>query len=395
MRIVHARDLPEQTQERSWLIEPYIPASEVSLLTGSRRSGKGLWCAHVASLASRGQRAAWDLAAQQPLTPHRVLWVTCSTSEDTESEIRNRVKAAGGDVNRLDIIGLDRDEGIEDLRPLLIDGGPNLLIIDPLQAVLGDLGAITARNRMEDLVGLARSTSTSVIAIRHITKSGSARGRGEIADVVRSQVYAGKHPDTPDLVVIAPAPSSYGDGEPLAFRIDQLGDGPALAHVAEDWDDNIHWNDLVPTPPRRRRARRITSRERAKSFLMDLLMAGPLPREEVVSQGRRRRLSERTIERAAAELGIRREGRREGGRISSSLWSLGFDEQDQPSNEPPAMPQAPQGRTVGPPEVEKREGPTTVPPSATQSVAPRSPVDEEDPDDFDPSVERFKRLDLD
>ena len=32
-----------------------------------------------------------------------------------EQEIRNRVRAAGGDVNRLRIIALDRDEGVEDL----------------------------------------------------------------------------------------------------------------------------------------------------------------------------------------------------------------------------------------------------------------------------------------
>tara|TARA_R110002072_G_scaffold249084_3_gene408052 strand:+ start:917 stop:1993 length:1077 start_codon:yes stop_codon:yes gene_type:complete len=330
------------------------------------------------------------MAAQESLSELPVFWITALASEDSETEIRDRVRAAGGNLDCLRIVGLNRDEGVEALPLLLSCEGSKLLIIDPLQAAIGDLGSIKARDLMEDLVGFARSTSTTCVCIRHINKSGSARGRGELADVARAEIYLGHHPEDPDLYVAAPAPSSYGEGEPIAFRITQMHGTPALVHVAEGWDDNIHYMDLIPTPPRRRRARRVTTRERAKNWLIDLLAGGPMSREEVLALGRRRRLRERTIERAANDLGVQRQSRRQSGRIISALWSLGIEigEEATPSGPPLAWPTGPTAAGREP----QSEGAAPRSPSANNNGDTPSP--ELSRNDQDPGFIRFQGLDL-
>lgn len=323
MRITKATEVGKQ--RRQWLIEPYLLFSAVTLITGARRAGKGLFCNLVAALASRGRRPPWDLAGgEAPLPATNIFWATPEVSEDLSSEVVARFEAAGGDVDRLHLVALSRNDSIADLKQRLTGSRPKLLIVDPLQAVLGDLGSPAARSKMEDLIGLARDANTAVLAIRHLTKTGLGRGRGEIADVVRSQLYVGKHPADQELCVVIQGPSSYGEGEPLAFRINHLeSGGTALGYVEEEWDDDLSYADLIPRPPQRRpTSPRAPAKERATKFLLGLLADGPVAREEVLEAARRRRFSERTVERAAVEVGVQRESQRTEGQFASALWSL-------------------------------------------------------------------------
>ncbi|MGE0709024.1 MAG: AAA family ATPase [Planctomycetota bacterium] len=322
MRVIHASQI-QRLGQRKWLVEPHVPLEEVTLLTGDRRAGKGLLCAQLAALASQGKRPAWDMNPKARLHQHRVLWVVAGSGEDRHEEIVARYMAAGGAKDRLSIVEADGHVG--KLKHLLRDRRSwKLLVVDPLQALLGDLGSVAARRHMEELVTIARSTNTTLVAIRHLTANGkAARGRGEIADVARSQLWIGKHPTDPELIVLKPAPSSYGEGDAVAFRIDTSGEAPVLRHVGdESWDDDIELVDLQPKPPKRRATVRRGSRERAHDFLVEALKEGPRDRPSIVQLARKRRISERTLERAAADLGVVRDEARSRGRIDRATWAL-------------------------------------------------------------------------
>jgi hypothetical protein len=338
---------------RDWLIEPYLPDRELTLVTGARRSGKGLFCALVAALASRGRRPEWDLAYGEPTLVRRVFWFTGSTGEDTPQEIRDRFLTADGDPAMFTLVALGQNP-FETMKQTLdlAPPGPKLVVLDPLQGVLRDLARSDARTQMENLVGLARTTESAVLAIRHLRDDGRARGRGEIADVVRSEIVVGHHPDVLDLVVVAQAPSSYGEGPPVAFRIAPVASTVALVHVTEEWDDTVEPIDLVPAAPRRRRTARRLRLEREIRFLLVYLGPAPRLRSEVMRDGRRRRLSPRSIARAAVILGVISDAERDEGRFGEALWTL------------PSV--LPDWHTVSPAEVAAAANPPATPPSANR-----------------------------
>lgn len=381
MRLIRPAELGPEAQ-REWLVEPYVPRAEVTLLTGARRSGKGLFCALLAAMAARGERVSWDLGREEPLAPHSVFWVTSPASEDSGREIQDRFLAATGVPGRLLHVYLEDGDGVAGLRQAVrVHAGPKLVVLDPLQAVIGDLARHDVRSRMEELVLFARETGSTVIAIRHVDKAGRwGRGRGEIADVARSELVVGKHPDDDGMVVLAQAPSSYGEGEPIAFRLGHDGQTPFLAQVEGEWDDDITIVDLLPRPPRRRPTARRSKFDAASVFLLELLASGARARPEIVQLARRRRISERTLERAASELGIeRRPQTGPQGTFGAALWSI-------------------PGQTDDPPEPETPQEVSRSSPSATPRRVQRRDGDGEwkpTPMPDDPGVERFRRLELD
>jgi putative DNA primase/helicase len=385
VRLISARDVAPPTP-RPWLLEPYVPAYEVTLMTGARRGGKGLLCAFISALASRGGSPPWDPSAT-PLTAHRVLWVTRQVGEDDVPEVFSRFRCAGGDESRLQVVQMAPRDGVDSLRALLLSTSPNVVVLDPLQAAIGDLADPRVRSRMEELVGLARETRSTILAIRHVTKKGtSGRGRGEVADVPRSELVVGKHPASPDLVVFAHAPSSYGEGEPQAFRVNHFADGLALGYVAEEWDDDIEPIDLLPSPPKRRERTRVSRRSVAEDFLSRVLADGPRPRPEILDLARRRRISERTVERAADALGVSRTPQRTEGSFAAAMWALPLAE--------PEQPRSPDWQTAGPPQPHETTDVPEAPPSATRTPAGVESPPFEPMTLPDPAIERFKRLEL-
>lgn len=315
------------------------------------------------------------------------LRVTSAASEDSGREIQDRFLAATGVPDRLLHVHLEDGDGVAGLRQAVrANGGPKLVVLDPLQSVIGDLTRRDARSRMEELVLFARETSSTVIAIRHVDKAGRwGRGRGEIADVARSELVVGKHPQDDGMIVIAQAPSSYGEGEPIAFRLDHDGQTPFLARVEGEWDDDISLVDLLPRPPRRRPTARRSKLDAASVFLLEHLGSGQHTRPELVQLARRRRISERTLERAAAELGVERTpqaGRQ--GTFGAALWSIPGQTEDPPepetpqeipSSAPSATPRPPQGRAGERGDLDGQWRPTPMP--------------------EDPGIERFRKLELD
>lgn len=175
--ITRALDIPVSA-ERRWLVTSYVPARELTLVTGERKSGKGLALVSIAMSLSRGERVPWDLLRHEPIAPHAVVWVTGRTPEDPPEELRDRFQAAGGDLGQFTIVELGRSDGITELRRVLEARGPKLVVLDPLQAAIGDLAGRLARDRMEDLVGLARETESTFLCIRHIKRRGRAEAEG-------------------------------------------------------------------------------------------------------------------------------------------------------------------------------------------------------------------------
>lgn len=310
-----------QAESVSWLWQPYIPKGKVTLVEGDPGIGKSWASLAIATAVSLGN----GLPGQEPSEPAHV--VIASAEDGWGDTVRPRLDAMGAGVKRIFVIDgpLILDEnGFALLESYLEMKRPALLIIDPLVAYLGAGVDIHRANEtravMSQLARLAKKFDVAIIAVRHLTKGGMSkaiyRGLGSIdfTAACRSVLLAGcdsENPQNRALVhiksILALAGSAIGyelrDG---GFYWTGESSLTAAQILAADSGDSTSVMD------------------EAIAFLRDELASGPIPASQVFSDGKGAGLSEITIKRAKAKLGIvtRRQGeigKRGGGRFT---WEL-------------------------------------------------------------------------
>ena len=310
-----------QAESVSWLWQPYIPKGKLTLEEGDPGIGKS-WCAlAIATAVSLGE----GLPGQDPSEPANV--VIASAEDGLGDTIRPRLNTMGADVSRIFAIDgaltLDED-GFALLETYLERRIPALLIIDPLVAYLGAGVDIHRANETRAVIAqlsrLAEKFDMAILAIRHLTKGGMSkaiyRGLGSIdfTAACRSVLLAGCDPENPQKKGLVHIKSNLAPT------------GKAIGYELKD--GNFYWtgeSDLT--------AGRILAIEDTEStsvlgeagnFLKDELADGAGPASEIFRDASSAGLSEITVKRAKAKLGIvtRRQGetgKRGGGRFT---WEL-------------------------------------------------------------------------
>jgi hypothetical protein len=198
-----------------------------------------------------------------------------------------------------------------------------LIIIDPLAAFLG---AETNAHKDQDvrralypLSKLAEETGAAVVVVRHLNKAAGGnpvyRGGGSIGIIgaARSGLLVARDPDNPDKRVLAatkcnlaclPASLSFELAvAPNGLRIQWLGEA---AHTAES---------LLAAPPDETDRNAVTE---AAQVLRAILVAGPLPADEVKKQARQAGVADATLRRAKSLLRV--QSSRVGGLGAEGAW---------------------------------------------------------------------------
>ena len=169
-----------QIRKIEWLHEPIIPLDYLTMISGRSGVSKSTLALHYAALASRGKLDG-DYAGT-PVT------VGITAAEDTDSTIKARFVAAGGDVRRLRYPGVAIDTGdkkpvhvtpvFPDEMELLVDqveaNDIKLWIIDPITAMMnGDSNKLTdVRKVLTPLAELAERLHIAIVLITHFNKGG-------------------------------------------------------------------------------------------------------------------------------------------------------------------------------------------------------------------------------
>ncbi len=306
----------------SWLWLPYIPKGKLTLLEGDPGIGKSWVSLAIATAVSLGN----GLPGAEATEPQAVL--LASAEDGLGDTIRPRLDAMAANVKNVHAIkgtldfgngGLAILEGhIEHVRPALV-------IIDPLVAYIGAGVDIHRANEtravMAKLADIAEEHGCAILAIRHLTKGGTLkpiyRGLGSIdfAAACRSVLMAGCDPDNEQKRGIVQIKSNLAPkGQAIGF---ELRDGgfywtgesdltAARILAAEDSGDGK------------------SARDEAADFLRDELRGGPVEAAQVWRGAKEAGLSEITVKRAKAMLGVitRRQGeagKRGGGKFT---WEL-------------------------------------------------------------------------
>lgn len=328
----------------SWLWEPYLARGKLAVLDGDPGTGKSFVTTDLAARVSRGT----PMPGGTP--PERAGVVLLLNAEDDAADtIRPRVAAAGGDPDRVRILaapglGLDRlpqfPDDVPALEAAVRESAAVLVVIDPMMAFLPPTVSANndqcIRTALTPLAAIAAATDACVLLVRHLRKHGGAaalyRGAGSIGIVgaARTGLVIARHPDDPDLRVLATHKTNVGvPGPSLGFRLVQREGGQAV-----EWTGRLDLtaDDLLGAGAPLRAGRH--SRERAAEWLRQFLADGPRKVAELKEAAAGAGIAWRTLERVKESLGFRSEAVRTGDRTEWQWRDPGVKE-DLGSDLPP------------------------------------------------------------
>ncbi|MCD8150167.1 MAG: AAA family ATPase [Clostridiales bacterium] len=294
-------------QQIDWLWYPYIPYGKITLLQGDPGDGKSTCMINLAASLSVGGKLPDGTQIPQAQT------VIYQCAEDNVGDtVKPRMEQAGADCGRIAFISTTGEEAplrlsdsrFEESIRLL---GARLLIIDPVQAFFSESGemqsAVKARTAMGAMANIAEKYNCAVVLIGHLNKMSGGknlyRGLGsiDITAIARSVLMVTRDKQMPDIRYISQIKSSLApEGESVAFIMD--------ADVGFQWIGRCSLrnvsDEMLLTEPERK-----TKIWRVKNILRLMMTAEDVPSNEVIETMGRLNFSERTVRRAAKDLGIK------------------------------------------------------------------------------------------
>ncbi len=257
--------------------------------------------------------------------------------------VRPRLRAAEADLDAISDIRL-QEEGFEaalvlpldiaELDACVAEERAKFIVIDPLVAFLD--GAIdswrdaSVRQALAPLASLAERRACAVLGIVHLNKGSSGDAFQRIGGSVgfqgapRSVLVLGRHPEEEERRVLVHSKSNYGREaaslllavEPIFLPAEDGGPGIETSRIEERGECGLSMEDILVASPRERGPRL----GRAEDWLAEILSDGGWHdsagvKELAAANG----LSERTVKRAAQDLGVEHERR---GYPSSTCWRL-------------------------------------------------------------------------
>jgi len=234
------------------------------------------------------------------------------------------VSAAAADPDRVRVLaapglGLDRlprfPDDLAALEAAVRESAAALVVIDPMMAFFPPEVCANndqcVRTALTPLAALAAETDACVVLVRHLRKAGGPsaiyRGSGSIGimGAVRTGLLVARHPDDPDLRVLAATKTNVGPpGRSLGFRLVR---SETSGQTVVEWVGplDVSADDLFgPGVPLRAGSR---SRERAAEWLRRFLADGPRRAPDVLREAQAAGIAERTLDRVKAAVGIRSE----------------------------------------------------------------------------------------
>ncbi len=208
-----------------WLWYPYIPYGKITIIQGDPGDGKSTLALNLLSLVTNG-----GILPLSHMNVEQGTVIYQNNEDGKEDTIVPRMRACGADLSKVAYIDETEDVlsmGDERIEQVLEETHARLIILDPIQAYLGDTDmnrASEIRPVFHRLAAIAQKRNCAVVLIGHMSKGngkGLYRGLGsiDIAAVARSVLLVSKVGD--DLRVLAPIKNNLAPmGDSILFRID-------------------------------------------------------------------------------------------------------------------------------------------------------------------------------
>ncbi len=314
-----------------WLWSGRIARGKLTVMGGDPGCGKSYVSMAITSAVTNG--AAMPDNDEEPDGPGEVLLL--NYEDGLADTVRPRADLLGVQVRRvtfiegtLDDTGRQRQFQLQDIpkldRVLQRQRGIKLLIVDPVLSLMGgDVDAARdneVRAALHPLTELAARYQVAVLGIMHLRKGEASKALYRIANSVafggmaRSVLLVAEEADTKRRAV-AHIKCNLGQlRDPVEFRVSERG---------------LEWVGVAPELGELQLMAAATGetssdREEATEFLRECLKDGPRPARQVLEEGKRVGFSEKTLQRARKDVGVK--PRRLGGNGSrgagSWMWEL-------------------------------------------------------------------------
>jgi hypothetical protein len=283
-----------------FLVSPYLPIGQLTLLVGNPGLGKSYLAYSIAAALSVGNKLF-----DQYL---RTGTIMIANAEDSHSStIVPRLTSLGANLDNIVLFDTTKISRLDDpnFAKEVRKTKPILLIVDPIQAFLGKANmnrANEVRAAMAPLRKIAEDTNCAILLVGHLNKDTSQsvlfRSLGSIDFVAnaRSVLAAGQYLDDPEkraLVHIKSNVSGLGDSQ--GFRIlpnEGVGEfvwtGKCELGAADISGDQTS-NSMV---------------SEAKEFLKEVLAEGPVSVKQIMDMAEERELSKGAVHRTKAVLKV-------------------------------------------------------------------------------------------
>lgn len=171
LKLISMKDV--QAEEVRWLWYPYIPLGKLTIVQGDPGEGKTTFVLAVVAALTRGEALPESEQARAPMS------VIYQTAEDGLADtIKPRLEASGADCARVLVIDESNRELTlcdDRLEQAVHWTGARLIVLDPIQAYLGDgvdmHWANEVRPVLKCVAAMAERTGCAVILIGHMNKA--------------------------------------------------------------------------------------------------------------------------------------------------------------------------------------------------------------------------------
>ena len=291
-----------QSRKVNWLWYPYIPFGKITIIQGDPGEGKTTFVLSLLSILSNGDK----LPCSDINISGKAIYQ--NLEDDNADTIKPRLEKHG--ANCANICFIDKHDGRlsidgNDLKWAIIESKAKILVLDPIQAFIGENTDINRANAVRPLMNklkeLAESSGCAVLLVGHLNKNSGGkvnyRGLGSIdfSAAARSILLIGRAPSDENIRVLAHQKSNLGPiGSSLAFTLD---------NGKVEWLGEIDMNasELLSGGIQ---DKFVSKQEEATILLSELLSKGPKTYNEIMCKADVEGISRRTMMRAKASLNV-------------------------------------------------------------------------------------------
>jgi len=304
-----------------WLWEDRLARGKLTLLGGNPDLGKSQVAIDAAARLSTERH--WPNGAEAPLG--NTIFI-CS-EDDVADTIRPRAEAASADLDRLHVFKstITRDgkrqtfslqHDLDKLGAAVAKiGGVTLVIVDAITSYMGGIDShrtTDVRAVLEPIGDFAKEFGISVLAITHPPKAHQPNAihafTGSLAFVAAARLafFCMEEPDT-DRRLLLPVKNNLGPkARGIGYRISTklVTHGIVAPYIA--WDDApVDYTANQALAANATALKDSGALGRAKEYLRELLANGPVDAKDAKERAEANDISERTLKRAKADLGVK------------------------------------------------------------------------------------------
>ena len=288
-----------------WLWYPYIPFGKITLVQGDPGCGKSTLMMNIISAVSNGSFAPDGRRLKKPM--HAIYQCSEDGAGDT---IKPRLTAAGADCTKVAFLDEEMDWltlDDERIRRAIADFNAKLLVIDPVQAYLGDADISNAsgmRKKLRQLAIWAGMYDCAIVLIGHLNKKQSSKdlyrslGSIDLIAAARSVLQIEEVSGEPGIKAVRHVKSSLAPkGRDLFFTIDH---DRCIQWIERDQSDEMPTSEELGVS-----IVKMSKQAQAAEVLKVLLKDEPMKSSEVQALFKRENISEKTLLLTKKNLGIR------------------------------------------------------------------------------------------